>query len=131
MIAATILLIGIVAVLVFRRQDGAVQERPAGPEESALSIQAKYDAIFEECIDEAERRCTEVLGKKDSMDEKTYYDYATSEYTKIVFTDLEKLVSEKTAEAFPDEILRQKFELDIFSKCRDYCMNRLLRGLYQ
>lgn len=65
------------------------------------------------------------------MDEKTYYAYATSEYTKIVFTDLEKLVSEKTAEAFPDEILRQKFELDIFSKCRDYCMNRLLRDLYQ
>lgn len=103
LIAATILLIGIVTVLIFRRQDGAVQER----------------------------RCTEVLGKKDSMDEKTYYDYATSEYTKIVFTDLEKLVSEKTAEAFPDEILRQKFELDIFSKCRDYCMNRLLRDLYQ
>lgn len=131
MIAATILLIGIVAVLVFRRQDGAVQERPAGPEETALSIQAKYDAIFEECIDEAERRCTEVLDKKNSMDTRTYYKYVYAEYTEIVFTDLKKLVSEKTAEAFPDESLRQKFELDIFSKCRDYCMNRLLLGLYQ
>ena len=131
MIAATILLIGIVAVLVFMRQDGAVQERPAGPEETGISIQAKYDAILEECIDEAEKRCTEVLDKKNSMDTRTYYKYVYAEYTEIVFTDLKKLVSEKTAEAFPDESLRQKFELDIFSKCRDYCMNRLLRGLYQ
>lgn len=131
MIAATILLIGIVAVLVFKRQDGAEQERPAGPEETALSIQAKYDDILDECIDEAEKRCTEVLDKKNSMDTRTYYEYVYAEYTEIVFTDLKKLVSEKTAEAFPDERLRQKFELDIFSKCRDYCMNRLLRGLYQ
>ena len=131
MIAATILLIGIVAVLVFRRQDGAVQERPAGPEETALSIQAKYDAILEECIDEAEKRCNNVLAQRDKMDSKEYRVYANSEYVKIVFTDIDRLVSEKTAEAFPDESLRQKFELDIFSKCRDYCMNRLLLGLYQ
>ena len=71
LIAATILLIGIVTVLVFRRQDGAVQERPAEPEESALSIQAKYDAILEECLDEAEKRCNNVLAQRDKMDSNT------------------------------------------------------------
>lgn len=131
MIAATILLIGIVAVLVFRRQDGAVQERPAGPEETALSIQAKYDAIFEECIDEAERRCNNVLAQRDKMDSKEYRVYANSEYVKIVFTDIDRLVSEKTAEAFPDESVREKYRLDIFAKCRDYCIEKLLRNLYQ
>lgn len=131
LIAATILLIGIVTVLVFRRQDGAVQERPAEPEESALSIQAKYDAILEECLDEAEKRCNNVLAQRDKMDSKEYRVYANSEYVKIVFTDIDRLVSEKTAETFPDESVREKYRLDIFAKCRDYCIEKLLRNLYQ
>lgn len=131
LIAATILLIGIVTVLVFRRQDGAVQERPAEPEESALSIQAKYDSILEECLDEAEKRCNNVLAQRDKMDSKEYRVYANSEYVKIVFTDIDRLVSEKTAEAFPDESVREKYRLDIFAKCRDYCIEKLLRNLYQ
>ena len=50
---------------------------------------------------------------------------------KIVFTDIDRLVSEKTAETFPDESVREKYRLDIFAKCRDYCIEKLLRNLYQ
>ena len=42
MIAATILSIGIVAALVFMRQDGAVQERPAGPKPITPALKVRF-----------------------------------------------------------------------------------------
>lgn len=60
-----------------------------------------------------------------------YYAFVQSEYQRIVFSDLEGLVEKRTAEEFPDKGIREKYRLAIFSVCRDYCMQKLLREFPQ
>ena len=95
------------------------------------SLQVKYDAILDECISFAGRRCDEVQKRYGDMDIIEYYAFVQSEYQRIVFSDLDGLVEKRTAEEFPDKGIREKYRLEIFAVCRDYCVQKLLREFPQ
>ena len=42
-----------------------------------------------------------------------------------MFTDIKKLVEEEVGKTFPDEVECEIYGSEIFSKCRDYCVNKL------
>lgn len=90
------------------------------------SLQVKYDAILDECISFAGRRCDEVRKRYGDMDIIEYYAFVQSEYQRIVFSDLDGLVEKRTAEEFPDKGIREKYMLEILAVCRDYCVQKLL-----
>ena len=106
----------IAAVIISNRSD----------KDDESSAQTVYDTILETCLDEAEARCDEVVGKYGKMNITDYFDYVQKEYYKIVFTDLKELVAKETDRAFKNDSDKEKYNSAIFSVCRNYCINRLL-----
>lgn len=90
-------------------------------------LQIKYDSILNICITEAIIKCNNIQKEYKRMNIVEYWEYVNNEYIKIVFTDLKTLVSSETAKAFSNKSEREKYNYEIFSKCRDYCANKLLR----
>ncbi|MBO8465135.1 MAG: hypothetical protein IAB93_03955 [Bacteroidetes bacterium] len=88
-------------------------------------VQIKYDSVLCKCLSESKIQCDTVLAQYGKMDIVDYWHYVNKEYSRIVFTDIKKLVEEEVGKTFPDEVECEIYGSEIFSKCRDYCVNKL------
>ena len=133
-VSAVLACLAAVVALIFggRAEPEAVREGQTGQEAEAAAglpdtIRIR-NAILEECMDAAMRECEDITSRYGTMDILEYRKYIDSRYSSFVFTDLRDMAEREAAAAFGDGEYAEKTAIDIFSRCRDYCMEKIYRS---
>lgn len=77
------------------------------------------------CMEVAMRECADITSRYETMDIVAYRKYIDSRYSSLVFTDLRNMVKKEVAAAFGDSEYADMTANGIFSRCRDYCMEKI------
>ena len=77
------------------------------------------------CMDVTMRKCDEITSHYKTMDIVEYRRYIDVSYNSFVFTELRNLVKKEVTAAFGGSEYADMTANEIFSRCRDYCVEKI------
>ena len=83
------------------------------------------EALLMKCMDVTMRGCADITSRYGKMDIVAYRKYIDSRYCSFVFTDLRNMVRKEVAAAFGGSEYADMTANEIFSRCRDYCVEKI------
>lgn len=83
------------------------------------------ETILMKCLEVSMQKCDEITSRYRTMDIVEYRRYIDVSYNSFVFTDLRNLVKKEVAAAFGKCKYADMTTNEIFSRCRDYCMEKI------
>lgn len=83
------------------------------------------EAIQMKCMEVTMQKCDEITSHYETMDIVEYRRYIDASYNSFVFTELRNLVKKEVTAAFGDSDYADMTANEIFSGCRDYCIEKI------
>lgn len=83
------------------------------------------EALLMKCMDVTMRKCDEITSHYKTMDIVEYRRYIDVSYNSFVFTELRNLVKKEVTAAFGGSKYADMTANEIFSRCRDYCVEKI------
>ena len=136
-VSAAVICCAVAAILIFGSKPKAGSSTfpgTAAPEtvfpESGISKEISdtariKEAILMKCMDVTIRGCADITSRYGKMDIVAYRKYIDSRYCSFVFTDLRNMVRKEVAAAFGGSEYADMTANEIFSRCRDYCVEKI------
>ena len=136
-VSAAVICCAVAAILIFGSKSKAGSSTfpgTAAPEtvfpESGISKEISdtariKEAILMKCMDVTIRGCADITSRYGKMDIVAYRKYIDSRYCSFVFTDLRNMVRKEVAAAFGGSEYADMTANEIFSRCRDYCVEKI------
>ena len=83
------------------------------------------EAIQMKCMEVTMQKCDEITSHYETMDIVEYRRYIDASYNSFVFTELRNMVKKEVTAAFGDSDYADMTANEIFSGCRDYCIEKI------
>lgn len=136
-VSAAVICCAVAAILIFGDKSrtgnsmlpGTATQETVSPEsgtskETSDTVRIK-EAIQMKCMDVTMRGCADITSRYGKMDIVAYRKYIDSRYCSFVFTDLRNMVRKEVAAAFGGSEYADMTANEIFSRCRDYCVEKI------
>ena len=136
-VSAAVICCAVAAILIFGDKSrtgnsmlpGTATPETVSPEsgtskETSDTVRIK-EAIQMKCMEVTMQKCDEITSHYETMDIVEYRRYIDASYNSFVFTELRNLVKKEVTAAFGDSDYADMTANEIFSGCRDYCIEKI------